>query len=126
MAERTSHGERKAANAAEIDVSSRGRAVETGVRTVQIGDERTRTGTVRTGDEAAAVHLAAVLEVTHELGEAVEVERPAVGVHEILLAGAVDGVAETEFDGTARDIGGAAVVLAVVKQQGSRAHLGEV
>ena len=60
------------------------------------------------------------------MGEAVEVERTAVGVHEVLLAGAVDGVAETEFDGTARDIGGAAVVLSVVKQQGTRTHLGEV
>ena len=47
-------------------------------------------------------------------------------MHEVLLAGAVDGVAETELDGTARDIGGAAVVLSVVKQQGTRAHLGEI
>jgi hypothetical protein len=46
----------------------------------------------RASDETAAVGFSAVLEVTHELGEAVEVERAAVRVQEILLSRSVDGV----------------------------------
>ena len=123
VAQRTRHGERIAADATEIHAHTGSRAVEAGIGTRQIGDEVAGPG--RAGDEAAAVHLAAVLEVTDELREAVEVERAAEGVHEILLAGAIDGVVETEFDGAARDVGGGVVVLAAIEQQGARAHLRE-
>ena len=123
VAQRTGHFERIAADAAEIDVSSRGRTVETGTRSGKVGDEVAGPG--RAGDEAAAVDGAAVQEVTDELREAVEVEGATVGVHEILLAGAIDGVIETEPDRAARDVGGGAVVLAAIEQQGTRAHLRE-
>ena len=124
VAQRTRHFERIAADAAEIDVSSRGRTVETGTRSGKVGDEVAGPG--RAGDEAAAVDLASVLQVTDELREAVEVERAAVGVHEVLLAGAIDGVVETEPDRAAGDVGGGTVVLAAIEQQGTRAHLREV
>ena len=123
VAQRTRHFERIAADAAEIDVSSQGRTVETGIRSGKVGDEVAGPG--RAGDEAAAVDLAAVQEVTDELREAVEVEGATVGVHEILLAGAIDGVIETEPDRAAGDVGGGAVVLAAIEQQGTRAHLRE-
>ena len=123
VAEGAGHGERVAADAAEIDVRAGGRAVEADGGAREVGHEVAGAG--RAGDEAAAVDLAAVREVTDELGEAVEVERAAEGVHEILLTGAVDGVRKAELDRAARDIRRAAVVLAVVQQQGARAHLDE-
>ena len=123
VAERTRHGERIAADAAEIDAHTGSRAVEAGIGKMQIGDEVAGTGGA--GDQAAAVHLAAVLEVTDELGEAVEVERAAEGVHEVLLTRAVDGVAQAEFDRTTRDIRVAAPILSVAQEQFADAHLGE-
>ena len=121
---RAGHGERIAADAAEIDVRAGGRAVEAGVGSGQVGDEVTGTG--RTGDQAATVDLATGGEVTDELGEAVEVESAAKGVHEILLSSAIDGVAQTEADGAAGEVRRAAEILTVAEQQGAGAHLGEV
>ena len=123
MAELTGHGESEAADATEIHAHTGSRAVEAGIGSGQVGDEVAGPG--RAGDEAAAVHLAAVLEVTDELGEAVEVERAAEGVHEILLTRAVDGVAQAEFDRTTRDIRVAAPILSVAQEQFAGAHLGE-
>ena len=120
---RTGHGERIAADAAEIHVQAGSRTVETGIISRQVGDEVTGPG--RAGDQAAAVHLAAVVEVADELGEAVEVEGAAEGGEEELLTRAVDRVVKPESDGAARDVGRAAPELATVQQQGAGAHLGE-
>ena len=124
MAERAGHGERKAADSSEINAYTGGRAMEISVSSVQIRHERTVARRAR--DEATAVGFSAILEIAHELGEAVEVERTAVRVQEILLSGAIDGIVEAQSDGAVRDIGPAAVVLAIVEQQDSRAHLHEI
>jgi len=121
---RTGHHVGVAADAAEVDVRAGGRAVEAGVGAEDVGDEITRAGGA--GDQAAAVDLPAADEIARELGEAVEVQRAAEGMHEILLARAIDGVAQTEADGAAGEVGGAAEILPVAQQQGAGARLGEV